>query len=79
MDGTTVLNEAKNLGFPHQLNEENSWQILPKQPKDRWKLTASGLRWILSLNNVPQLYLNSEEAIAFLQVQARIDSKNREF
>ncbi len=61
-----VLKKAKSWGFPSQLNEENYWQILPMQPQETWKLTEFESRWILSLKNIPQLYLDSEEAIAFL-------------
>ena len=66
-----VLEEAKSLGFPYQLSEENYWHILPTQPKETWKLTEAESRWILSIKNIPQLYLNSEEAIAFLALRAR--------
>ena len=66
-----VLKEAKSLGFPYQLSEENCWQILPKRRGATWKLTEADSRWILSLKNIPQLYLASEEAIAFLAMRAR--------
>ena len=67
-----VLNEAKSRGFPYYLNEQSDWQILPQQQGATWKLTATtDSRWILSLNNVPQLYLNSDEAIAFLARRVR--------
>ncbi len=66
-----VLKKAKSWGFPSQLNEENYWQILPMQPQETWKLTEVNSRWILSLKNIPQLYLDSEEAIAFLARRKR--------
>ncbi|MDJ0687864.1 MAG: hypothetical protein QNJ41_05100 [Xenococcaceae cyanobacterium MO_188.B32] len=68
-----VLEKAKNLGFPYQLQEENCWQILPKRRGATWKLISAmdSQWWILSLRNIPQLYLNSEEAIAFLATRAR--------
>ena len=67
-----VLKEAKSFGFPYQLGEENCWQIFPKQRGATWKLTsASDSQWILSLKNIPQLHLASEEAIAFLTRRAR--------
>ena len=66
-----VLKEAKRLKFLYQLCEENYWHILPTQPKETWKLTEADSRWILSVKNIPQLYLNSEEAIAFLAMRAR--------
>lgn len=67
----SVLNEAKRLKFLCRLCEENYWHILPNEPKATWKLTEAGSRWILSLRNVPQLYLNQDEAIAFLATRAR--------
>ena len=69
----TVLKEAKRLKFFYQLSKENNWNILPKCPKETWKLTEADSRWILSIKNIPQLYLNSEEAIAFLAVRARVN------
>ncbi len=66
-----VLKEAKRLKFLYQLCEENYWHILPTQPKETWKLTEADSRWILSVKNIPQLYLNLEEAIAFLAMRAR--------
>ncbi len=66
-----MLEKATILGFPYQLDEENCWQILPRQRGETWQLTSARARWILSLRNVPQLYLDSEEAIAFLAMRAR--------
>ncbi len=66
-----VLEEAKRLKFLYQLCEENYWHILPTQPKETWKLTEADSRWILSVRNIPQMYLNHEEAIAFLAIRAR--------
>ena len=61
-----MVNKAKGWGFPTQLNEENNWQIFPTHPEETWQLTAIDSRWILSIKSIAQLYLNSEEAIAFL-------------
>ncbi len=61
-----VLIKAKMWGFPAQLSEENNWQVLPTQSDATWQLTELESRWILSIKNIPQIYLNSEEAIAFL-------------
>ncbi len=66
-----VLQEAKRLKFVYQLCEENHWHILPTQPQETWKLTEADSQWILSVRNIPQLYLNSEEVIAFLAIRAR--------
>lgn len=67
MSKKLVLKQAKDLGFDSQLNEQNYWQILPTKAEDTWKLTETESKWILSLRNVPQLRLSSEEAIAFLK------------
>lgn len=61
-----VLIKTKMWGFPCQLTKENSWQISPIQPEAIWHLTESELRWILSIKNIPQIYLDSEGAISFL-------------
>ncbi|MGK7950000.1 MAG: hypothetical protein AB4368_14755 [Xenococcaceae cyanobacterium] len=66
-----VLEEAKRLGFFYQLDEENIWQIFPQRQGATWKLSATNSRWILSLKNIPQLYLDSKEAIT--QCQAAPD------
>ena len=66
-----VLDEAKTLGFPCQLNSENHWQILPLQPEATWKLTLEESRWVLSLQDVPQLRLDLRQAISFLTARAR--------
>ncbi|GAB4542051.1 MAG: hypothetical protein Tsb0014_34430 [Pleurocapsa sp.] len=71
-----VLNKAKNLGFICRLSEEKSWQIFHNRPQETWKLTSVNSRWILSIKNIPQLYLNPEEAIAFLTTRARNRSKS---
>ena len=61
-----VLNKAKSWGFNTQLNQENNWQISSNHPEETWQITEINARWILSINNIAQLYLDSEEAIAFL-------------
>lgn len=66
-----VLKEAKRLKFLYQLSRENNWHILPKCSKETWKLTEADSRWILSVKNIPQLYLNRDEAIAFLAMRAK--------
>lgn len=66
-----VLNKAKSWGFTAKLSEENYWQISPTEPEETWILTAVNSRWILSVKNTPQLYLDSEEVIAFLKRRQR--------
>ncbi|MGF1539560.1 MAG: hypothetical protein ACFCU5_03770 [Pleurocapsa sp.] len=70
-----VLKEAENWGFPCQINRENRWEILPIKPEKTWKLIEAESQWILSVKNIPQLRLNSQEAIAFLAEQTnKLDS-----
>ncbi len=70
MSRELVLQQAKDLGLHCQINEQNCWQILPIKEEAVWKLTEIESKWILSLRNVPQLRLNSEETIAFLKSRA---------
>lgn len=56
-------------GFICQIQESNSWLILPQQPNQRWKLQQVENRWILILGDVPQLRLYAQEAIAFLEAR----------
>ncbi|MGK7916928.1 MAG: hypothetical protein AB4038_15520 [Prochloraceae cyanobacterium] len=76
-----VLNKAKSWGFTTQLGEENNWQILPSQSQEIWQLTEVDSRWILSIKNVPQIYLDSEEAISFLnrRQSSKVDDSNYSF
>ncbi len=66
-----MLEKARKLGFLTQLSQGNRWQITSSQQHDTWKLIQEDSRWILCVKDVPQLYLNSEEAIAFLSAHQR--------
>lgn len=72
-----VLETAKIMGFASQVDREDRWQISSTNPKETWKLTAAESRWILSIKCVPQLLLNSKEAIAFLKRLPVIKVLNR--
>jgi hypothetical protein len=63
----TVLDRAKSWGFVCKEGIEGSWQILPQQPTERWKMHLSGDRWLLIIGDVPQIKLHPHEAIAFLE------------
>lgn len=67
-----VLSKARIWGFVTKLSAKNHWQILPTQSQETWKLTEFDSRWILSIKNIPQLYLNTEEAISFLASRERV-------
>lgn len=66
MTSNTVIEKAKELGFFCQINKENNYEIFSKIPTETWKLTKLESRWILSINNIPQLSLDRDAAIAFL-------------
>ena len=62
-----VVIQARRLGFICQFQESNYWLILPQQSDQNWKLEQVGDRWTLSVGDVPQIRLYTEEAIAFLE------------
>lgn len=62
-----VISQAKTWGFTCQYQESNSWLILPQNPNQRWKLQQVEEQWILSVGDISQLRLHTEEAIAFLE------------
>jgi hypothetical protein len=63
----TVLKQARAWGFICQKDTQETWEILPKQPTERWKMKLLGDRWLLIVGNVPQLNFYPHEAIAFLE------------
>lgn len=65
-----VIDRAKDLGFPCELNEQNCWQIIPIQSEETWKLVQEKSQWILSVRDVPQLRLDTKQAISFLVSKA---------
>ncbi|MEM8720828.1 MAG: hypothetical protein AAGE84_16285 [Cyanobacteria bacterium P01_G01_bin.39] len=66
-----VISRAKSLGFICQYQEPKSWLILPQQAKQRWKLQQLEDRWILSVRDIPQINLTTEQAIDFILMQSR--------
>ncbi len=62
-----ILNQAHSWGFVCDLEPQGEYQILPKQVTERWKLQLVGDRWILHVNDVPQILCHPSEAIAFLE------------
>lgn len=67
----TVLKQAKAWGFVCQEDTQGTWQILPQQPKERWKMNLVGDRWLLIVGDIPQINFYSHEAIAFLERRRR--------
>lgn len=72
-----VVSKAQTWGFICQRQSANGWLILPQQANQKWKLQQKEARWILSIDNVPQLRLHTEEAIAFLETR-RLESNYKE-
>ena len=64
-----VLSQARNWGFVCNYELAGTWQILPQQKNERWKLQLGGDRWLLIVGDVPQISFLSHEAIAFLELR----------
>jgi len=62
-----IINQASAWGFICHSEPNGTWQILPQQKDERWKLHLEGDRWLLIVGNVPQISFHLHEAIAFLQ------------
>ncbi|WP_052055225.1 hypothetical protein [Myxosarcina sp. GI1] len=71
-----VVSQARVWGFICNYRESNSsWSIAPKKISQRWRLLQAEDRWVLMIGEVSQLYLNAEEAIAFLEARQRKKTK----
>lgn len=64
-----VLSQASAWGFVCHSEHDGTWQILPQQKNERWKLQLEGDRWLLIVGNVPQISFHPHEAIAFLELR----------
>ena len=64
-----VLSQARDWGFVCHCEPNGTWQILPQQNNQRWKLHSEGNRWLLIVGNVPQISFPPHEAIAFLELR----------
>jgi hypothetical protein len=60
-----LLSQAKTWRFLVENDSRGNWQILP--PTKEWKLQQTEDRWLLTIGNVPQVRLCSNEAVAFLK------------
>lgn len=70
-----ILSQANAWGFICHSEPNGSWQILPQQKNERWKLQLEGDRWLLIVGNVPQISFHPHEAIVFLKLR-RSSSKH---
>lgn len=64
-----ILSQAKAWGFICHCEPNGTWQILPQQKNERWKLQLEGDRWLLIVGNVPQISFHPDEAITFLKLR----------
>ena len=71
-----LLDLAESLEFSAQLDDKGSWEIFPTTLKPTWVLTQRESRWILSVNNTPQLVLNEREALIFLKSRSQTKDLN---
>ncbi|MEM9538205.1 MAG: hypothetical protein AAGA60_01700 [Cyanobacteria bacterium P01_E01_bin.42] len=66
----TVINQARLWGFSCGQNNQD-WQIFPRDTSKSWFLEQREERWILIVRGVPQIYFHPSEAIAFLELRYR--------
>lgn len=64
-----VLGQARAWEFVCHCEHDGTWQILPQQKNERWKLQLEGNRWLLIVGNVPQINFYPHEAINFLELR----------
>ncbi len=62
-----VLHRAYIWGFVCDFKVQGEHHILPQEPSEGWKLESVGDKWILYVNNVPQILCHPPEAVAFLE------------
>ncbi len=72
-----VLSQALAWGFVCYSEHDGTWQILPQEKNERWKLQLEGNRWLLIVDNVPQINFYPDEAINFLELR-RSSLKDKE-
>lgn len=66
IDSTKVFRKAKKWGFPcHEISPE-SYLILPLLSVEKWQLQFHEGCWLLLVEDVPQIFLLSAQALRFL-------------
>ncbi|MGD1863832.1 MAG: hypothetical protein ACFB0D_04685 [Phormidesmis sp.] len=65
-----LLRISNALGFFSSQDDQARWRIQPSESEDFWYLQQEGERWLLVVNQVPQILLRLAEALAFLQREA---------
>jgi hypothetical protein len=62
-----VLNQSKVWRFICEYDRKGNWQIFPRSRAGTWKLYIAKDECLLFLGNVPQVFLEQDEVIAFLK------------
>jgi len=65
-----LLRIARALGFFCFQDDQSRWRIQPSASVDYWYLQQADERWLLVVNQVPQILLRLAEALAFLHREA---------
>lgn len=62
-----ILRFAVARGFSYSSDAEGNWQITPSQQGAKWKLKLVEDRWLLFVNNIPQISFHHPEVASFLE------------
>ncbi|OWY64916.1 hypothetical protein B7486_44665 [cyanobacterium TDX16] len=63
----SIVSQALSWGFICDLSVPSKWQILPQQAEQGWRLQLVGDRWLLIVNDVPQILCHPSEVTVFLE------------
>lgn len=63
----SIVSQALSWGFICDLSIPSKWQILPQQAGEGWRLQLVGDRWLLIVNDVPQILCHPSEVTVFLE------------
>jgi hypothetical protein len=67
MMNDSLISQALSWGFICDLRVLGKWQILPQQAGEGWRLQLVGDRWLLIVNDVPQILCHPSEVTVFLE------------
>jgi len=66
IDSKKVFRKAKKWGFPCHEFHHQSYLILPLSSVEKWQLQFHEGSWLLLVEDVPQIFLISAQALLFL-------------
>jgi hypothetical protein len=66
IDSQRVFRKAKKWGFPCHEVQDQSYLILPLSSMEKWQLQFHEGSWLLLVEDVPQIFLISAQALRFL-------------